>query len=145
MLFRSVLKINCASKEDLMASNLFTMQEIDSIINYKNNYGPFLSIEEMQALNEFTVEQLKELKSHLDFELPTRYSDILSLHKINGQISSRILLPANFKSSEHTNYVGSDYQTAFGVRLNIGNHLSLSYNGKKDAGEQFQFSKGVNG
>ena len=87
------LKINFSYKEQLLQSGLFVGREVDSILSYRNKYGYFYSVEEMQVLDIFSVNRLEKLKSILSFEIPTSLKEMVDLKKIKGSLVARIASP----------------------------------------------------
>ena len=140
------LKINFANKEQLFQSGLFVGREVDSILSYRNKYGYFYSVEEMQLLDIFSLSRLEKLKSILSFEIPTSLKEMVDLKKINGKLIARIAAPfSKGEADEDWNYNGSKYREAIGLKLNVSEKINFVLNAEKDAGESFQFTKKVKG
>ncbi|MFM7016133.1 MAG: ComEA family DNA-binding protein [Bacteroidota bacterium] len=136
-----IVKINFANEEELLHSQLFTVDEIKSLIDYRKKYGYFNTLEELQVIDEFTIERLKKLKSYLDFELPVSTCKYINWKNSGGQITSRVVSPVFSKVGvQKNNYFGSLYRTALGINLFIGQNITFVYNGEKDGGEKFQVS-----
>jgi hypothetical protein len=140
------LKINFADRSVLLQSGLFSNTEVDSILNYRNRYGFFYSIEELQAIEVISISRLEILKSILSFELPTSFKDIANFKKMDGRIVARMAIPfSKNNSSEDENYNGNNFREAIGLKLNLNEKINFVFNAEKDAGELFQFTKKVKG
>ncbi|MFN5346845.1 MAG: hypothetical protein ACK5B3_06430, partial [Bacteroidota bacterium] len=140
------LKINFADRSVLLQSGLFSNTEVDSILNYRNRYGFFYSIEELQAIEVISISRLEILKSILSFELPTSFNDIANFKKMDGRIVARMAIPfLKNNKSEDENYNGNNFREAIGLKLNLNEKINFVFNAEKDAGELFQFAKKVKG
>jgi hypothetical protein len=140
------LKINFADRSVLLQSGLFSSTEVDSILNYRNRYGYFYSIEELQAIEIISISRLEILKSMLSFEIPASFNDIANFKKMDGRIVARMAVPfSKNNSSEDENYNGSAFREAIGLKLNLNEKINFVFNAEKDAGELFQFTKKVKG
>ncbi len=140
------LEINFANKEQLLQSGLFVGREVDSIISYRNRYGYFYSVEEMQALNMISIHRLEKLKTILSFEIPISMNQVVDFKKTSGSVIARISAPfSKSNGNEEWNYNGSKYREAIGLKLNVSEKVNFVLNAEKDAGESFQFTKKVKG
>jgi len=140
------LKINFADKAQLIQSGLFVGREVDSIISYRNRYGYFFSVEEMQVLDMISIHRLEKLKTILSFEIPISMNQVVDFKNISGSVIARIAAPfSKNEAEEEWNYNGSKYREAIGLKLNVGDKINFVFNSEKDAGESFQFTKKVKG
>jgi hypothetical protein len=139
------LKINFANKEILLQSGLFIGREVDSIISYRFKYGHFYSLEEMQALDMFSLNRLEKLKSFISFEIPISMNEMLDFKKTEGSFVARVAAPFSKNSQELNTYNGSKIREAIGLKINLSDRINFVFNAEKDAGEAFQFTKKVKG
>ncbi|OOG77236.1 helix-hairpin-helix domain-containing protein [Algoriphagus sp. A40] len=150
-LYLNPIDINRADAEILQASYLLNPSQISSLISYRNDFGPLLSLYELQAVPEFdlyTIENLipfitlgdsglrsekfwervkKEEQAYLLFRhqrtWETRRGFTLADTSANGTISSR--------------YLGDPNNVYLRFRIQHARDFSMGITLDKDAGEQF--------
>jgi hypothetical protein len=61
-LFQEPLDLNKADPEELQASYLFSPNQLSNFLDYRANYGPFISIYELQAIPEFDQMLIENLQ-----------------------------------------------------------------------------------
>src|SRR6478609_8722737 len=54
------LNLNDASREELLASNILTEQQADQLIAWRQRYGMLMSVYELQAIPEFSLELIQQ-------------------------------------------------------------------------------------
>ena len=140
---RHPLNLNTAGEEALKQLVFLTDQQIENFLSYRNLFGKFVSIYELQAVPSWDVHTIRrvlpfvalnnassldEARKRLnagDQSLLVRYSQVLE--KSEGFAN---------KTSQ-TRYVGSPSRIFFRYHYQFRNLLQYGITGDKDAGEQF--------
>ena len=63
------LKINLASKDDLLRLHLLSEVQINNLIAYREKTGTIYSLYELVAVDEFTPDVMQKLESFISFDI----------------------------------------------------------------------------
>ncbi len=140
------ININKASLEDLVNFILVGQQRASEIVNYRNTYGDFISLLELQALPNFTIDYIKIILPYIsvsgadkfilkevlknsknDIIILGQYNDISYLQPISPTDSNRVL--------------GDGSRALVRYRFGEPGKLSIGITAEKDAGELWPFQK----
>lgn len=144
-LFRkSPLNINQADAEVLKQIRVITDLQIASLISYRNLFGKFISVYELQAVPAWDISTIKKILPFITVADPVsligeagkRFKD--GEHSFLLRVSQVLERSRGFdKSTIGTKYLGSPQRVFFRHRYNYKNLLQFGIAGDKDAGEQF--------
>jgi|WetSurSiteA1Bulk_404760.scaffolds.fasta_scaffold00430_2 hypothetical protein len=140
--------LNKASKEDLQRIPFLTEFQIQSILNYRKEYGNLLSLNELSLVYGFTDDLVRVV---LPYVTITTHADSLNLrfmdaeHVIRNEVQIRMQRvlekAAGFRETDpvtgEKRYPGNPwlYNLRYGLQLN--GHLQAGLNLEKDPGEEF--------
>lgn len=150
------ININSATVEDWSKLFFIPDNQIRDIISYKNSYGPFLSVYELQAVPSLSITDVRNILpfvqlsgSTFDFHVP-----ILRMFKEGRNDlyvrAERILEESAGYSEERKNsgssyYLGNRDQYFMRFRHQYANKLTFGFTAEKDPGEQFFTGSNKNG
>lgn len=138
------LNINQADAEELKQLRIITDLQIASLISYRNLFGKFISVYELQAVPAWNIPTIKKILPFVTVADPVslineagkRFKD--GEHSFLLRISQVLERSRGFdKSTSGTKYLGSPQRVFFRHRYNYKNLLQFGIAGDKDAGEQF--------
>lgn len=150
--FDHPLNINSASKEELNALYLFTERQVLEILVYREKYGQFLTIYELQyvkTLDKTTVDMVlpfvmvnaKQENDNVKLidrlrngrnQLFIRYQRVLE--EMEGYTA---IDDSTLSASPNKRYLGSPDRVYMRYRYQFRNSLSIGFTADKDAGEEF--------
>ena len=128
------LKINLASKDDLLRLHLLSEVQINNLIAYRAKTGTIYSLYELAAVDEFTPDVMQKLESFISF-------DILEPQLVKKRSSTDLFVRSNrtFSSggqADQTKYEGS--LERYYVRLkHVSYGMEYGVVAEKDPGEAF--------
>ena len=141
---KNPLNINQADAEELKQIRIITDLQIASLISYRNLFGKFISVYELQAVPAWDVSTIKKILPFITAASPISLSSEASKRFRDGEhsfllrISQVLERSRGFdKSTSGTKYLGSPQRIFFRHRYNYKNLLQFGISGDKDAGEQF--------
>jgi hypothetical protein len=164
---RSPININTATSEELKSLYLLSELEIQSILEYREKYGDFISIYELQAVpnldmrsihtlllfadisersmnvgnDPFLKRLLSEENNTLIYRTEAAMQDESGFYPIdeNGNSASRNTVDKllNRNPYDTAKYLGGALRHLIRFRTSHKNDFRLGFNIKKDAGEQF--------
>jgi len=136
------ISINYLSPE--IAVNILKLSEYQyyQLQLYIDKYGPLLTINELAAIDGFTPEDIKRMAPYIEMKSAPQKSK--SLAEFFRNPKNELLLrygiilekSAGYDTTKENHYLGSPFRLSFRYKFTAGNHLSLSFAGEKDAGEQ---------
>ena len=149
---KNPINLNAAKIEDLQQLNLLTEVQILSLLKHIERTGKLVAIYELQAIDNFTLEDINRLKPFVyvanNLEAPQ-----LSLRNLldNGsaylvtRISFTAEQQAGFKEvsdsilavNPNAKYLGNRLGSFSRFRYTFGNNISIGITADKDPGEQF--------
>ncbi len=147
----SPINLNQTHFEELSRLHLLSDVQMQAIINYRKNYGAFISIYELNAieqLDELTIEmilpfvtvgdvletkfQWKEVLTRGKHEIFTRYDRVIQQKAGYLDVPDSILA-----ENPNKKYLGSPDHLYFRYRTQYKDRVSMGITAEKDAGEQF--------
>lgn len=141
---KNPLNINTAEAEELKQLRIITDLQIASLISYRNLFGNFISVYELQAVPAWDISTIKKILPFIAVASPVSLADEAGKRFRDGEHSfllrmSQVLEKSRGfdKSTSGTKYLGSPQRIFFRHRYNCKNLLQFGIAGDKDAGEQF--------
>ena len=136
--YNNPIPLNTCQPQELWALQLLTIEQIQDIIAYRNQYGGFKNKYELMAVGSLTIEKIKELLPFLSFNSPVPLIGILKqgmVGKDNFVLASGAKVTEISRGFLNDTYFGDPYQ--YSVRLRIVNpgHTSIGFTLQKDPGE----------
>ena len=146
------LNLNKADKEDLQLLYILNEFQINNILSYRENYGKFMTLEELQAVEGMDYEtiqklvlfvqlkvdvddprlNMRELLTEGNHQLIIRNSRVLE-DQVGFTAASDSLLEAN----PNARYLGSKDRLYARYRFNYSNKIAWGFTAEKDPGEEF--------
>jgi len=125
------LKINLASKEDLMRLHLLSEVQINNLIAYREKTGMIYSLFELDAVDGFTPDILQKLEPFISF-------DVTKVQSGKKRSSTDLLARTNrtFPLADQSKYEGSPER--FYLRMkHVSARMEYGLVAEKDPGEAF--------
>lgn len=143
----SPLNLNTAAADELRIFPFLNGLQIQSLIQYRQLLGKFISIYELQAVPQLDIKTIRKLLPYVSVNdghpFASSYRLDKFLRKGNWQILSRYKHDFERKrgfirdSSGHSHYLGGPDALFFRAIYQFPGHLSLGITGDRDAGEPF--------
>jgi len=140
------INLNIAAEEQLQDLQLLTPLQIKSFLSYRQLFGDFLSLYELQAVPLWDIETIRDLLPFIVLKYELQMSEAV-LKRLRGGDNSLLIRssqqiekakgfekPANSTASH---YLGSRQKIFFRYKYSYKNLLQYGMLGDKDAGEQF--------
>ncbi|MGQ0740455.1 MAG: ComEA family DNA-binding protein [Bacteroidota bacterium] len=141
---KNPLNLNTADAEELKQLRIVTDLQIANLISYRNLFGRFLHIYELQAVPAWDVATIKKLLPFITVAVPVSFAEEFGKRFRDGEHSllirvSQVLEKSDGfdRSTSGTKYLGSPQRILFRYRYTYKNLLQFGLVGDKDAGEQF--------
>ena len=141
---KNPINLNTADADELKRLRIVTDLQIENLISYRNLFGKFISIYELQAVPAWDVSTIHKLLPFVTIAIPVSLGDEASRrfrdgdHSLLIRVSQVLEKSKGFdKSTSGTKYLGSPQRILFRYRYTYKNLLQFGLVGDKDAGEQF--------
>jgi len=141
------IDLNAATQEQLKELIFLSPVQINEILRYSLENGPFIDVFELQSIKSLDIEAIALLLNFVKVTLPAPLHDLTIkklLHKADHDLIIRVgqILEgqsgfSKAANAEEANYLGSAWRLLTRYRYNFSNTLAASLNMEKDAGEQF--------
>lgn len=149
--YEQPLNLNTATQEELMRLHLLSDIQIISILNYRQNYGDFLTIYELGAIEQLDPQTIQMIlpfvgvqeskQDNFRWKNAFRYSrHEITLRYINTFEQKEGYIPkpdSILAASPNKQYLGSSDRLYMRYRSTYNDRLSYGLTGEKDAGEEF--------
>ena len=66
--YQNKLELNKLTKEDLFRLNLLSDAQVNNFFLYRNNFGPFISLHEIQAIPSFDINSIQRILPFIRFD-----------------------------------------------------------------------------
>jgi len=132
------LNLNEASREELLSSNLLTEQQADQLLAWRQRYGKLLSVYELQAIPEFTLELIQQWQAWGDLyveDTKQTYAEV----KTTVTYRSASIWPRS-KGYATKVYPGLPWSSYFRVRHKHGDRYTIGLLLEQDAGEGIKWN-----
>ena len=141
---KNPINLNTADADELKRLRIITDLQIENLISYRNIFGKFISLYELQAVPAWDVSTIHKLLPFITIVVPISFAEEGGLRFRDGDHSlllrvSQVLEKSDGfdKSTSGTKYIGSPQRILFRYRYTYKNLLQFGMVGDKDAGEQF--------
>lgn len=150
------ISINDADAEVLQASYLLTPNQIANLISYRNEFGPFISLYELQAVPDFDLLTIQNLIPFLSLGKENRGARKTFWERVASEDQAYLLFrhrrtwetrkgftPPDTSATGRisSRYLGDANDLYLRFRIQHSRDFSLGLTLDKDAGEQFIFDK----
>jgi hypothetical protein len=147
------LNINTASEEQLSRLHLLNSIQIDKLLQYRNEYGPVLSIYELKSVEGLNTELLMKMEPFIWFGpeegVPQKFSEILKYgrHEVLLRALGNIQKSKGYLQGEDGTipFEGNRYRYYNRYRFKSGDDVSAAVIAEKDPGEAFFTKSNPNG
>jgi hypothetical protein len=140
---KSPINLNTADADELERLRIVTGLQIENLIFYRNIFGKFISIYELQSVPSWDVNTIRKLLPFVTIATSVSLADEAGRrfrdgnHSLLIRVSQTLERSAGFSTSRPgTKYTGSPQKILFRYRYAYKNLLRLGFTGDKDAGEQ---------
>ena len=140
------ININTATADALKELRVLNPLQIQQLLNYRNIFGKFIDIYEMQAIPSFTPELFQKIKYYITIQNEKRLLSNLNSRLKNGEHSILLRLSQTLErakgflidsSAANNFYPGSPQKILVRYKYQFKNLLQYGLIAEKDAGEQF--------
>jgi hypothetical protein len=145
------LDINKASAEDLRFLNLLSVQQIQSILSYRGENGPFVSVYELQSVEGLDLSTIRKI---IPFLRVTVASNTPSLRQLLHESDQYLMVgheqllqkKKGFtdQAEEHQRFLGSPGRLYTRFRKSKAGSYSIGFTTEKDEGEMFAWNPAKN-
>jgi hypothetical protein len=141
-LMRNPIQINKANENDLEKLFFLNQNQIQTIVEHKRKYGPFISKYELQAIEGFSPELASLIANFISLS-ESKQSDYFKLWKMIQLsqkeliICSEIKLPMSRGYQDNDAYLGNPFHQSLRFRGNFQKRLYYGFGIEKDPGEPF--------
>ena len=141
--YRTPLDINNASSKELAGLYILTEKQIEQLMRHIREYGPLVSIYELQIIPGFSMQTIKALQPYIIIDTRRHPSQLGKTLK--GYVLTRADRIIEQKAGyQHTDpdfrYLGSPVKIISKLRLSVGPRLQTGITIEKDAGEPLMWS-----
>jgi hypothetical protein len=144
MFRKNPINLNTADADELKQLRIITDLQIENLISYRNLFGKFINIYELQAVPAWDVNTIRKLLPFVTVAIPISLGEEAGRrfrdgdHSLLLRVSQVLERSDGFnKSTSGTKYLGSPQRMLFRYRYTYKNLLQFGLTGDKDAGEQF--------
>lgn len=148
---RNKLDLNTADAAELSQLTFLTPLQIEGILSYRQDLGPFISIYELQAVPELDLGSIALMLPFVEVSDDINFSSSLQQllsskgdHVLIARWSSILERARGFEQPEdegRSHYLGDPNRYYLRYRYNVGRSFSAGITAEKDAGEPF-FAEG---
>jgi hypothetical protein len=140
------LNLNAATYEELAGLYILSEAQIKSLREHIKEFGPLISIYELQAVEGFDINTIERLLPFITVNSNTGASNITIKQALKQGTNDLILRSAetlerakgySLPAGDKNRFLGSPYQLYTRYDHHFGSKLSLGFTAKKDAGEEF--------
>lgn len=138
-IYQNPLDLNKADIANLRALFFLTENQINAIINHKNKFGNFLSIYELQAVDGFSMDDIRAILPFIQVKNgigTTRFSNFTKKafeHYLVIRADQTLEPIAGFKEDK---FIGSAQRYYTRYRMSHAKDFSIGFVSEKDAGEK---------
>jgi hypothetical protein len=143
---KNPINLNTANENDLKELRMLNPIQIQNLIAYRNLFGKFIDIYELQAIPNWDIELIQKIRSYVSVNDKTELLHSLynrlkgGEHTMLARVTQTLEKSKGFliDSSIATNfYPGSPQKILLRYKYQFKNLLQYGIVGEKDAGEQF--------
>ncbi|GAB3249851.1 helix-hairpin-helix domain-containing protein [Larkinella harenae] len=150
-LYANPFDLNTVSREELLATNLLTERQLNSLFDYRTTFGRFLSVYELQAVPDFDLPTIRRLlpfvtvdPQNRSFSVrnPTDHYLIMRVERVLEQQKGFSLAEPDKNGNLPRRYAGSRQQWYLRYRYSRPRDFSFGLTLEQDPGEPFRWQPG---
>ncbi len=146
------LDLNSARREELFSLGFLTQIQVNAIIGHRETYGPFITLEELQAVEGLPGEVVRAMRYFTGVNrdvdaLKFNFSDVkkFGTHElflrtdrvVEEQKGYSPITDEELEESPNSRALGSPWRFYTRYRFKYQNRVSIGFTAEKDAGEEF--------
>lgn len=141
--------LNRVSLEELKSLHLLTDEQIDNLLAFRKEQGPFLDVYELQVIPGFDVDLAARLRPFVRVRNPMNSTGEPLFRRIFSEGNTYLVTRyerslenqrhLTRKEADPANFIGSPHKMYYRMRSSIPGDFSLGITGEKDAGEKIMF------
>lgn len=138
------VNLNTANEDELKELKVLSPLQIQSLISYRNLFGKFIDIYELQAVPGFTIDIIQKIKPFITVTIQQALTESIKARLQNGEHSLLARLTQTLEKSKGYKvdsvinyYPGSPQKVLLRYKYQFKNLLQYGLLAEKDAGEQF--------
>ncbi len=147
------LNLNTATRGQLRRLHFLNDVQIDAILNYREKYGDFQTIYELQLLDDFSQEDIDRLLHFVYVAPPKQQSDSLLFKRALKYGRHEVFMRTKFilqpqkgyhipdsvlaENPDKAHYLGSPLKYYLRYKFHYRDRIQWGFTAEKDAGEQF--------
>jgi hypothetical protein len=130
------LNINEANANDLHASGLFSVVQVECLLSYRRLFGKFVSIYELQAVPGWDINSIRRILPFISI-IENAPVPVAGRRFAGGEKTILCRIARTFRVDDsNTNYVGNSQRMLMRYRYNYKNLLQYGITTEKDPGEK---------
>lgn len=141
--YTGLLNLNGLSPERALQYLLLSDFQYYQLLSYQSEYGDMVSVYELNAVEGFTMEDVRRLLPLVTVEPAGRKKNFFrnffkkSKNSLLFRFSQVLERQSGYDKTQDKHYLGSPQRLAFKYQFSTQDKLFLAVSGEKDAGEQF--------
>jgi hypothetical protein len=150
-LFSEPIDLNAATKEELRSIKIISEAQIESLINYRSQNGPLLSVYELQSVPDFDLTVIYNLVPFVTVRDASQALNLSFLNRIRSEGENYLLIryertlesKKGFTATdESSKFTGSPDKLYLRFRNSKAGDFSMGFTAEKDAGEEIKWNPG---
>lgn len=138
------LELNKATREELQSLHLLTASQLNNLINHRNQFGEFISIYELQAVEGFDLQMIQKILpivrvgkdiSEKTYSIKDYFTK--GSHEYFARYSQTLEEERGYRIQGRNQFLGSPYSLYTRYNYRFSQKLSIGFTADKDAGEEF--------
>jgi hypothetical protein len=148
-LFAVPLNLNSATVEDIRFMNVLTEAQINNLIEYRTDNGPFLSVYELQSIPDFDLPTIYKIAPFVTVTDPTSAINLSLVRRIKTESENYFLLRYERtlqskngftnQPAQSSRFEGSPDKFYMRFRTSRPGDFSMGFTAEKDAGEAIRW------
>lgn len=150
LLLANPLNINRASEEEIRFVSILTEEQLQNLLNYRQECGPLISIYELQAVPGFDLETVYRMVPFFIVDDPSGKLDASLWNRILTEGDNYLIVryertletKTGFTDavSDNQRFLGDENKVYFRFRSSRPGDYSIGFTAEKDAGEQITWN-----
>ncbi|MGC3948639.1 MAG: helix-hairpin-helix domain-containing protein [Chryseolinea sp.] len=137
------LNLNGGSLDALVSLGILSLEQTRSIQTYRSKYGDFVSVYELQAVSELSMETIEKLRPFVTVTAQTASVDKRLIQRIRNESDSYLITRISRKwantTDDHPLYSGSPEHMLLRFRSQRSGDFSFGFTTEKDSGEPMKW------
>lgn len=152
-LFAVPLNLNTATAEDFRFIKIISERQIDKLLKYRSENGPFLSVYELQSIPDFDFSTIYNIAPFVTVTDPANAINVSFLRRIKAESENYFLLRYERtlqskngftdQAAESSRFKGSPDKFYMRFRTSNPGDFSMGFTAEKDAGEEIRWAPGA--